>query len=181
MLELEEEKSRLLDHLSQSYSQDRISLEEYERLVESITVVRTRGELEALTHSLVPKDSRQRLHPAASGSRRSAPSSSLAVFSGSEIKGRFLAPSTHKSLALFGGVAIDLREAEIPEDGMDLHALALFGGIDIIVPRTVNVVCHGMGIFGAFSSRNNESHIPGAPTVRIRGLGLFGGVEVKVR
>jgi hypothetical protein len=48
------------------------------------------------------------------------------------------------------------------------------------VPDDINVKVDGFGFMGAFEDRApGRRHIPGAPTVRITGLAIMGGVEVK--
>lgn len=182
--DLEQQKSTLLDQLSHSFSQDRITLEEYERLVESVASVRSSTELQTLSRSIAVYPRGEAAQGAAQYSHEEhsrGPQMSLAILSGSELKGRFVASRNHRAIAVLGGVDIDLRYAEIPAEGIDIEAFAVLGGVEITVPDDLNVVTRGMGILGGFSGGNNQSHIPGAPVVRVRGLALLGGVEIKVR
>jgi hypothetical protein len=103
----------------------------------------------------------------------------IAVFSGTDRKGVWDAPRNLNTIAVFGGSDIDFREARIPPDGLTIHAVAMFGGVDIIVPEGVNVKVGGAGIFGAFEAKKRRRRtVPGAPTIKIDGLAFFGGVEV---
>ena len=56
----------------------------------------------------------------------------------------------------------------------------LFGGLTVIVPEGVRVENQGISIFGG-SDVKDASPVPGAPTVRLRGMCLFGGVSVKAK
>jgi hypothetical protein len=55
--------------------------------------------------------------------------------------------------------------------------------VEIIVPPNLNVESHGIGIMGGFdhNAKYMEQPDPTAPTVRISGVALMGGVEVTVR
>ncbi len=53
--------------------------------------------------------------------------------------------------------------------------------MEISVPEHVQVDMSGIGIFGGFQDRSTRPDDPNAPTLRVTGKVLFGGVEVKVR
>src|SRR5260370_41204342 len=53
--------------------------------------------------------------------------------------------------SLFGGIEIDLRDAEMAENEAVLHANAVFGGIELRVPETWYVAARGQGIFGGYT------------------------------
>lgn len=79
--------------------------------------------------------------------------------------------------AVFGGLTIDLRGAQI-EENISIDALAVFGGVDILLPANVSVKFSDLSLFGGCS--NNRNYTPvGGPTVYINATALFGGVEVK--
>lgn len=79
--------------------------------------------------------------------------------------------------AVFGSLTIDLRGAKI-EENISIDALAVFGGVDILLPANVSVKFSDLSLFGGCS--NNRNYTPvGGPTVYINATALFGGVEVK--
>ena len=80
--------------------------------------------------------------------------------------------------AAFGGIECDLQLATVPADCV-INAYATFGGIDIILPPTVNVVVRSTSIFGGVSQKRKFPPIPGAPTVFVNAVCLFGGVDLK--
>lgn len=85
-------------------------------------------------------------------------------------------------LAMFGGVNIDLTKAGMQKDEVRLEANALFGGIDIRVPETWQVVVRGAGIFGAYEDKTWRATSPSdekKPRLIVGGFALFGGVVVK--
>lgn len=79
--------------------------------------------------------------------------------------------------AIFGGLTIDLRRAKINED-ISIDAMAVFGGVDILLPENVTVKLSDTSLFGGCS--NNRGYHKGAgPIVYVNAIALFGGVEVK--
>jgi hypothetical protein len=75
----------------------------------------------------------------------------------------------------FGGGTVDLRDATLDPAGATLHANALFGGGNLIVPETWNVETRIIGIGGAGDGRPKAERTPDAPTLRLEGTALFGG------
>lgn len=85
-------------------------------------------------------------------------------------------------VAIFGGFELDLSRADIAGDSARVEATAVFGGGEIRVPPTWNVVVRGVGIFGGYSDETHQ--IPPQPgttakTLYVEGAAIFGGVAVK--
>lgn len=80
--------------------------------------------------------------------------------------------------AVFGSVTCDLRNAIIDEDVI-INANTTFGGIDILVPPTVNVEIKSTAIFGGVSDKRRTDTVITTPTVYVSGICLFGGVDIK--
>lgn len=80
--------------------------------------------------------------------------------------------------AVFGGVEMDLRNAIIDEDVM-IHATAVFGGIEIMVPSNVRVKVSNVPIFGGVDNRANHSLEKDAPVVYINSTCMFGGIDIR--
>jgi hypothetical protein len=114
---------------------------------------------------------------------RGTSSAAVAVMSGSVRKGVWTVPPTFTSLALMGGVQIDLTEARFEDAETTIQAYAIMGGIEIFVPEDVVVQVNGVGFMGAFDNRveNQSQPRPGVPLVKVNGLAFWGGVEVKYR
>jgi len=88
---------------------------------------------------------------------------------------------THAELtAIFGGYKLDLRKAVIKGTSAVIDATAIFGGMEIVVPETWNVIVRGVGIFGGYG---DETRHPSAseqpPNLIVQGVALFGGVAIK--
>ncbi len=80
--------------------------------------------------------------------------------------------------ATFGGVKCDLRDAIIENDAA-IKATAVFGGIDIIAPKGVNIKVTSNSIFGGVSNKTAKLSDPAAKTIYVNALCMFGGVEIK--
>ncbi len=80
--------------------------------------------------------------------------------------------------AFCGGIRLDLRDAVITEDEeIDIHTF--LGGIELLVPREINVVVKSRSFFGGMDNeadRNVKSH---APCLHIVASNFFGGVSIK--
>ena len=80
--------------------------------------------------------------------------------------------------AVFGGVECDLRNAVIEKDCV-IEATAIFGGIDVFLPKNVNVKINSNSLFGGVSGKNRQNSEENTVTVYINGTAVFGGVEIK--
>mgnify|MGYP002653440455 CR=1 FL=1 len=138
---------------------------EYEERALKASTAKTFGDLDALTDDLpvgqlgVPLPRPGDPYPTGvtrpgTGSGRKPVRHRLAIMSGSELKG-------HASVA------------------DQLEATAIMGGVEIKMPDGVTVEIGGLGIMGGFSGRSQKASRPGAPVVRVTGLALMGGVDVK--
>lgn len=77
-----------------------------------------------------------------------------------------------------GGVRLDLRDAIIAEDEeIDIHNS--FGGVEIIIPRCVNVVVKSRSFIGGVSNDTNYNSDPTAKTIHIVASNNIGGVSIK--
>jgi predicted membrane protein len=86
--------------------------------------------------------------------------------------------------AMFGGVEMDFRSADIEGEEAVIFLDAMFGGIELVVPDRWAVVWEGMNIFGGYSDETRPPlpDVPGsAPRKRLmlRGRAVFGGISVK--
>lgn len=183
--------------LHSAYSEGRLTLAEFDERTAQAYGARFRTELSELTRDLVPLDPRHlAAHEASSYDatpvRRvtggSGPSTTLTVMGGGERRGPWTCPARHTVFALMGGIDIDLREASLESEHTTIVAVALMGGIDILVPDDLHVEIDGVGLMGGFGEdlgtwRKDPRPVrpapPGAPVVRVTGLALMGGVGIR--
>jgi predicted membrane protein len=86
--------------------------------------------------------------------------------------------------AMFGGVELDFRGADIEGEEAVLFVEATFGGIELVVPERWTVIYEGQSIFGGYNDETRAPlpDVPGAPARKrlvLRGQALFGGITVK--
>lgn len=111
---------------------------------------------------------------------------SVAVMFGADQGGDWICPPTHYSIAVMGGVGVDLRRARFEAHETEIVAVAIMGGIEIIVPEDIRLTVQGTGLMGGFGTSKSRDVViaghdlpPDAPRVRVTGIALMGGVDVR--
>jgi hypothetical protein len=89
-----------------------------------------------------------------------------------------------EAVAVFGGIEIDLRRANIAPGTRDvvIDANSTFGGIEIRVPDNWRVITRGIGIFGGYEDKTippRGQEGADAPRLIVKGYALFGGVSIE--
>lgn len=186
------ERERVAQVLHNAVGEGRITMVELEERLTSVYGAKTVAELEPVLADLPGASVAAALTPTApspitgvdpriGGVPGSA--TSVAIMSGTTRKGNWVVPPQHNSVAFWGGVEIDLRQARFAQQYTTITAVAIMGGIDVIVPDDVAVEVTGVGVMGAFESKDKKGASgappPGAPVVKVNGLAFWGGVEVK--
>ena len=105
----------------------------------------------------------------------------VAILGGASRKGSWEPPARLQVLALMGGVELDFREADLLEGETVVEVLAVMGGVNIVVPPDIDVRASGVGFLGGFGSLSSQAKDADAPLLRIKGLAVMGGVEVRVK
>lgn len=101
-----------------------------------------------------------------------------ATFSGQDLRFHGQCFRGARLTAVFGSVKCDLTGAMIERDVM-IHAEAIFGGVEILVPAQMQVRVVSNSAFGGVSEKRPHSTDPNAITVYVNGMCMFGGVTVK--
>jgi hypothetical protein len=100
-----------------------------------------------------------------------------AILSGVELKNRSQAFRGGSMFSWLGGIAVDLREAQLaPNAHLDVHSA--FGGIAIRVPTGWRVESNVRTFGGGVAISVPEPEDAGAPTLRLDGFTAFGGVAI---
>jgi predicted membrane protein len=86
--------------------------------------------------------------------------------------------------AIFGGVEVDFRSADIEGEEANIFVEAIFGGVEITVPERWIVIFQGQSVFAGYSDETRQPlpDAPGAPprkTLILHGRAVFGGISVK--
>ena len=182
------ERDTAAKHLQDAFADGQISMAEFDERSRALYAATYADELPGLVEDLSPAKRPDRevapSHALVTGESGGS-AFTLSVMGGSERTGQWLMAPTHTSLTLMGGNALDLREARLASRETTINAVAIMGGIDIIVPEDVRVIDDGIGIMGGFGIEDHPSctvpvaQLPAdAPVIRVRGLALMGGVGI---
>ncbi|GFG70621.1 DUF1707 SHOCT-like domain-containing protein [Mycolicibacter senuensis] len=170
------DRIQLAQLLGDAAAQGQLPMSEYEDRLTKAYAAQTYDELDRLRADL-PGSS---VCPHRGGDCKPAPSTLLlAIMSSFERRGRWNVPKRLTTFSLWGGGVIDLRYADFTAPDVDINAYSIMGGQTILLPPEVNVDIRGHGVMGGFDQRVEGGGTPGAPTVRIRGFSLWGGVGIK--
>ncbi|HJS48966.1 MAG TPA: LiaF domain-containing protein [Gaiellaceae bacterium] len=102
----------------------------------------------------------------------------VAIFDGVELESRAAAFRGGSMFAWYGGIAVDLREAQLAAEGAHLDLHAVNGGIAVKVPEEWRVQSSMRALAGGVDIRVAEPDDPSAPTLTLDGFAVFGGVTV---
>jgi hypothetical protein len=175
--------------LSTAYAEGRLTREEHDERIGELMVAKTFDDLIPLTRDLVIVSSPAPLAAPQSASRFTIdatgqdlqPDKMIAIFGGVTRTGRWRVRKKIQAFALFGGMDLDLRDAVFEAPVVEIAGFWCFGGLDMKVPEGIDVRDQTAGIFGGTDVRDIGDPVPGAPTLVIKGVALFGGVSVRGR
>jgi len=170
------DRIQLAQLLGDAAAQGQLPMSEYEARLAKAYAAQTYDELDGLRADL-PGSS---VCPHRGGDCKPAPSTLLlAILSSFERRGRWNVPKRLTTFALWGGGVIDLRYADFTSPNVEINAYSIMGGQTILLPPEVNVDIHGYGVMGGFDQEVEGTGTPGAPTVKVRGFSLWGGVGIR--
>lgn len=173
--------------LSTAYAEGRLTKSEHDERLDRLMEARTFDELVPITSDLVPAGTtapasapaRAESFTIETGSPTEGPDWQVAIFGGATRTGRWRVRRKINSVALFGGIDLNLNEAVFEAPTVEISGFWCFGGLDIKVPDGIEVQDQTVGIFGGTDVRDLGDPVPGAPVLRIKGATLFGGVSVR--
>ncbi|MFD9698999.1 DUF1707 domain-containing protein [Lentzea sp. NPDC059081] len=184
------DRERIAQVLHKATAEGRLDIHELDERLGAVYAAKTYGELAPITADLVlsgmqppamvPMSAQQPVVSDRVVGGEPGSAVSVAFWSGVNRKGQWVVPRMHNAVAVMGGIELDLTHARFAEQEVTISCFAFWGGVEIRVPDDINVNVDGFGFMGAFEDKApGRRHIPGAPTVRITGLAIMGGVEVK--
>jgi len=101
----------------------------------------------------------------------------VAILDGIELKSRAQAFRGGSMFTWLGGIAVDLRDAQLAPDA-HLEVGSFLGGIAIRVPTGWRLESEVQSLAGGVAIGVPETEDPDAPTLRVTGFSAFGGVAV---
>jgi hypothetical protein len=181
------DREQVANVLNTAYAEGRLSREEHEARLDQLLGAKTFDDLIPITRDLVvvgapaqlpePAPTTEFTIDTASASEES--DKQIAIFGGVTRNGKWRVRKHTHSVAIFGGIDLDLRDAIFESPTVEISGVWCFGGLDIKVPAGIQVRDQTAGIFGGTDVRDLGEPIPGAPTLVIKGMTLFGGVSVR--
>jgi hypothetical protein len=188
-IRLEERKNKVIEELSEQFSQNELPMEEYERLVEYINKAETERELAIIEkisreNSLYSGRTEHRQNESPSYSQRNTEAgddkSSVALLSTRHLSGDFFNGRSHSLYTVLGEQRIEIAEGDLPNGKTEITIISLLGDTKISVPSNVKVKIHAIPILGeAKVARNNSSSYEDGPELIINGIAVLSSIKVK--
>lgn len=185
-MNLELEREQVVQQLCAHYVQDHLTTGELESRFERVHQSADRAALRTVLDGLpalgplvAPPTSLYALATARGATM--VPKQRYAAFFSSVTKEGHWAPGPLiESMTIMGTVKLDLREAEIPAEGLEMDVNAILGTVEIILPPGIGADVDCIAMLGDVSDKSHAG-APGAPHIRIRGGAFMGNIKVKTQ
>jgi hypothetical protein len=172
--------------LRRAAGEGRLTMDELEERLNTVYESRTHRELERLVADVVVRGDHP-LPTTQSGVQRmpvrrgeGGANWLVSIMSGRERKGRWRVGANMKVVDIMGGSELDLNDAELAADEVQMTVFALMGGSTVRVPEGLNVELSEFAFMGGNSvALGDERPDPGGPTLHIRVISIMGGTDVK--
>jgi hypothetical protein len=169
--------------INNALAEGRLSADEHGQRLDAIYAAKTQAELVPLLADL---PGQQAMAPVTSTSSQLAKSRRggriVAIFGGATRKGAWHPEPVIDVLTIFGGAELDFRDAVLPGNEVTLRATSVLGGVEITVPPDMRVIDNGSAILGGREIKGGPDSVgPDSPVLRIEGICVLGGIEVRRR
>jgi catechol 2,3-dioxygenase-like lactoylglutathione lyase family enzyme len=177
------EREQHAEILRRAAGDGRLTFEELDERLNLVYAARTHAELDRLVLDVVPRG--QRAPGVREGRvpvRRGEPGPGwlVAIMSGRERKGHWRVSRRMQVINFWGGSDLDLNDAELADDVVEMTVWAVMGGANLRVPDGLNVELSEFALMGGNSAElGRERPDPGGPTLRLKLISIMGGIEVK--
>ena len=151
----------------------RLTTEEFAERVGQAYGARVRADLSLALTDLPPDGSTALQVARPKGARVTG-----AVFSHIVRRGRRRLRGWTLAGSVLGDLDLDLRDAELERARTVVNLLVLFGNADVYVPDQLAVTTGGLALIGHQNDHGADIARPGAPSIHVRVLSLFGTVDV---
>ncbi|TDE53521.1 DUF1707 and DUF2154 domain-containing protein [Nonomuraea mesophila] len=170
------EREAVVEQLRVASVEGRLTLVELTDRTEAAYTAATQAELALLTQDLPAGGAPAPAPPAPTGRKRRW---FVGIMGDSKRRGTWRIEQELGAVAVMGDVVLDLREAEVRTDSVDIMAVSVMGDVKIIVPDGVNVDLEGVAIMGDKKVDVLEG-ASGAnvPVVRVHAYAVMGDVKV---
>jgi hypothetical protein len=182
---LDLEREYVVQQLCAAYAAERLSEKELETRFELVYAAKDPAGVRAAMNGLTatapgihPTPTYQR--PARTLAAPEREKRVLALFSEVRKEGVWSAPPFLRVRAIFGTVVIDLREADIPVDGMIIDAESTLGEVKVFLPLGVGSEVDCTSVMGEVKDKTQPGQ-EGLPFVRVRGGAVLGTIRVETK
>ena len=177
------DRERHAEILRTATGEGRLTMEELDERLDQVYASKTHAELERLiVDVVVPGDHGgvQMAKRMPVNRRESGTNWLVSVMSGHDRKGRWRVGRDLKVINIMGGSDIDLNDAELVDDRVQMTVFSLMGGADVRVPEGLNVECSEFAFMGGNGIQLGDTRPdPGGPTLHLRVISIMGGTDVK--
>lgn len=177
---LEADRERAIARLSESFSRDELSVDEYERRVSLVYGAATRPELEKLSADLPAA-------PTPDPELVAAPLRVSAVLSNVVRPGPSALPKQLHMRSWGGNIEIDLSRSSLQPGVTELEVDVVLGNLEIVLPEHAHVDPQMSAVLASFDNprrSNASSALPAAvppAVIRFTGRIVLGNVSVRFR
>ncbi len=178
------DRERVAERLRGAGGDGRLTVDELDERVQLALEARTRGELDALLRDVDERGPLARRETAGGVVVRPGEGGARWVVStmgGATRSGRWRVARRCTVLNVMGGSEIDLNDAELAGDDVEITVFSFMGGAEVYVPEDLRVEISDVGILGGNeierSSPEAEDH--DGPVVRLKLISIMGGTNVR--
>ena len=174
------DRERTAETLRRAAGEGRLTLEELDERLNATYEARTHTALERLVADVVAPGApapphRLPVRPGEGGARWL-----VAIMGGCDRRGRWRLGELCTALNVMGGSDLDLNDAELAAERVELRVFSLMGGSNIRVPDGLNVEVSDFALMGGNAVDIGDPRPdPGGPVLHLRLISIMGGTDVK--
>ena len=186
-MNLEVDREEVVQALCAHYAQDHITTGELESRVEQVYRSTDKAQLLTLLDGLpairpVPAVAAPMYAVSEPAPRGLAPDERryAAIFAETKKVGAWVPTRKIAAKAIFGTIVLDFRDAEIPAEGVDIDADAIFAEVTVILPPGIGADVDCTSMLATVEDKARPGS-PGAPRIRVTGGAIFASITVKTK
>ena len=174
------DRERAADTLRRAAGVGRLTMDELDERLNAAYDARTRAELERLVADVVAEDEQEPAHRIPVRLGEGGARWLVAIMGGCDRRGRWRLSERVTSVNVMGGSNLDLNDAELAAEHVELTVFSLMGGAEIHVPDGLNVEVTDFAFMGGNKVDIGDPRPdPGGPVLRLRLISIMGGSDVK--
>ena len=173
------DRERAADTLRRAGGAGQLDVDELGERLEAVYAARTRAELERLVEDIAPVSRRAgggvSVRPGGDEGTRWV----VSVMGGSDRKGHWRVGRRATVVNVMGGGDLDLNDAELADEVVEIRVWSLMGGSDIWVPEGLRVEVSEFALMGGNDVQVEDPGAGDGPLVRLRLVSVMGGTNVR--